>query len=85
MTEEDDEFNRIEREAKQRMEAVKSICRTTTPEHIKQIIKPWVGLTDDERRAVRNSVAYNQFMTAGEYAELVQKATESFLKVKNEM
>lgn len=48
MTPEDEEFNRIEREAKQRMEAVKSICRTTTPEHIKQITKPWVGLTAGE-------------------------------------
>lgn len=46
--------------------------------------KPWVGLTDDERKLVRNSVGYNQFMTAGEYAELVQKATESLLKAKND-
>ena len=75
MTEEDDEFNRIEREASLRKAAV----------HATVTKKPWVGLTDKERRAVRNSVAYNQFMTAGEYAELVQKATESFLKVKNEM
>lgn len=75
MTDEDDEFNRIEREASLRKAAVQA---TITK-------KEWIGLTDDERRAVRNSVAYNQFMTAGEYAELVQKATESFLKVKNEM
>ena len=45
--------------------------------------RTWRGLTDDERRAVRNSVAYNQFMTAGEYAEHVQKATEAMLKERN--
>jgi hypothetical protein len=48
MNEEDDEFNRIEREAKQRMEAVSATCRTTTPEDVRKIIKPWVDLTDRE-------------------------------------
>lgn len=85
MTDEDEEFNRIERESKQRMESVVSICRVTTPEDVRRITKPWQGLTDDERRAVRNSVYYTQFMTAGEYAEHVQEATESLLKAKNEM
>ena len=45
--------------------------------------RQWVGLTDDERRFVRNSVGYNQFVTAGEYAEHVQKATEAKLKERN--
>ena len=45
--------------------------------------KPWIGLTDEERRGVRNSVGYNQFVTAGEYADHVQKATEFLLKEKN--
>jgi hypothetical protein len=45
--------------------------------------RTWVGLTDDERRFVRNSVGYNQFVTAGEYAEHVQKATEAKLKERN--
>ena len=85
MTPEDEEFNRIERESKQRMESVVSICRVTTPEDVRRITKPWQGLSDVELRAVRNSVPYNQFMTASEYAEHVQKATESFLKEKNEM
>lgn len=116
MTGEDEEFNRIEREAKQRMEAVKATVSqhmpmhpeirkmyedyfdkcfressAAVPENFMDALKydvarrTWTGLSDDERRAVRNSVAYNQFMTAGEYAELVQKATESFLKEKNEM
>jgi len=46
--------------------------------------RPWVGLTDYERTLIRKEVGYNQFMTAGEYAELVQKATESILKAKNQ-
>jgi len=45
--------------------------------------RQWVGLTDDERKFVRNSVGYNQFVTASEYAEHVQKATESKLKERN--
>jgi hypothetical protein len=50
MTPEDEEFNRIERESGMRMESVVSICRVTTPEDVRRIIKPWVGLTDAEIR-----------------------------------
>jgi hypothetical protein len=45
--------------------------------------KEWVGLTDEERERVRSNAGYNQFMSAGEYAELVQRATEAKLKEKN--
>ena len=45
--------------------------------------REFVGLTDEERKLVRNSVGYNQFVTAGEYAEHVQKATEFKLLEKN--
>ena len=45
--------------------------------------RQWIGLTDEERKFVRNSVGYNQFVTAGEYAEHVQKATEAKLKERN--
>ena len=45
--------------------------------------KRWVGLTDEEREQVRSSVGYTQFMSAGEYAETVQWATEAKLKEKN--
>ncbi len=45
--------------------------------------KGWVGLTDEEREQVRSSAGYNQFMSAGEYAEAVQWATEAKLKEKN--
>lgn len=73
MTPEDEEFNRIEREAAMRKEAVKAAIAP----------REWQGLTHEERKAVRDSVRYSQFMTAGEYAELVQKATESALQEKN--
>lgn len=45
--------------------------------------RTWQGLTDEERKRVRNTVGYNQLVTAGEYAEHVQKATEAKLKEKN--
>jgi hypothetical protein len=45
--------------------------------------REWIGLTDEERKQVRSSAHYNQFMTAGEYAKAVQKATEAKLKEKN--
>jgi hypothetical protein len=45
--------------------------------------REWIGLTDEERKQVRSSTNYNQFMTAGEYAEAVQKATEAKLREKN--
>jgi len=57
--------------------------RTHTPEDVKKIESKWVGLTDEEREQVRSSVGYTQFMSAGEYAETVQWATEAKLKEKN--
>ena len=45
--------------------------------------RTWRGLTDEERKLVRTSVGYNQFVTASEYAEHVQKATEAKLKERN--
>lgn len=50
---------------------------------IQDYVRPWRGLTDEERRFVRKWTEYNQFMSAAEYAELVQKATEAKLKEKN--
>jgi hypothetical protein len=51
MTPEDEEFNRIEREAAMRKEAVKA---TITP-------REWVGLTDEEMLAI---VHYSQLDNA---------------------
>jgi hypothetical protein len=50
----------------------------TTPQQ-----RPWVGLTEDEMDKVRQSVGYNQFMSAGEYAKLVQFVTQTKLKETN--
>ena len=45
--------------------------------------RPWVGLTDDDKTEIKKLVTYDQFETAGEYANRVQAATESKLKEKN--
>jgi hypothetical protein len=44
---------------------------------------PWVGLTDDDKVLIKHDANYNQFMTAGEYADRVQQLTEARLKDKN--
>jgi hypothetical protein len=53
MSEEDEEFNRIEREAKQRMEAVKDTIRyrDAFPKDYR-LPKPWVGLDLAEMDAI---------------------------------
>ncbi len=45
--------------------------------------RTWVGLTDDDRVLIKHDANYNQFMTAGEYADRVQLLTEARLKDKN--
>ena len=46
--------------------------------------RQWVGLTDEERRAVRDSVTYNPMaMTVAEWTQAVQHATEAKIKEKN--
>tara|TARA_R110000823_G_scaffold100748_2_gene216585 strand:- start:22 stop:366 length:345 start_codon:yes stop_codon:yes gene_type:complete len=45
--------------------------------------RPWVGLTDEDKTEIKKLVTYDQFETAGEYANRVQAATESKLKDKN--
>ena len=55
----------------------------TDDDDIQDYVRPWVGLTNEERKLVRNSVAYNQFTTASEYAADVQIATEIKLREKN--
>lgn len=45
--------------------------------------KEWVGLTDDDRILIKHDANYNQFMTAGEYADIVQQLTEARLKDLN--
>jgi len=82
MNEEDEEFNRIEREAKQRMEAVSATCRITTPEDVRRIIKPWVGLTDEE---AKKAFAEHNCEISKDLAGILARAIEAKLKEKNGM
>jgi hypothetical protein len=83
MTDEDEEFNRIEREAKQRMEAVSATCRTTTPEDVRKIIKPWVGLTYEDMVSLQKDLhdAKGEVVLPTTFA----RAIEKLLKEKNGM
>ena len=45
--------------------------------------RPWVGLTEDDKVLIKHDANFNQFMTAGEYADRVQQLTEARLKDKN--
>jgi hypothetical protein len=90
MTEEDEEFNRIEREAKQRMEAVAATIAVPAPGYCRQckqysIEEPlpaaqraWVGLTADERR---EAWFFREAQTPTTFAEDI----EAKLKEKNGM
>ena len=107
MTEEDEAFNDIERQAKQRIEAVKAQLVPLACERCKQLEeqaydllgqlkvaniklaythppkRTWVGLTEDDKVLIKHDANFNQFMTAGEYADRVQQLTEARLKEKN--
>jgi len=49
MTEEDEAFNEIERQAKQRKESVRASMRSVEEDDdIQDYKRPWVGLTDEE-------------------------------------
>jgi uncharacterized protein YecT (DUF1311 family) len=45
--------------------------------------RTWVGLTDDDKVLIKHDANFNQFMTAGEYADRVQQLTEARLKDLN--
>ena len=45
--------------------------------------RTWVGLTDEDKVLIKHDANFNQFMTAGEYADRVQQLTEARLKDKN--
>ena len=71
MTEEDEEFQRLEREAK---------MRALEDDDIQDYKKPWVGLTDDEiKRIGKLDVDSNYFGIWYDFA----KAIEAKLKEKN--
>lgn len=83
MTDEDEEFNRIEREAKQRLEAVKETIRyrDAFPKDY-ALPKPWVGLTDEE---IDSMVEVTDLSGAYYYDDLyaVVRAAEAKLREKN--
>lgn len=54
---------------------------TPRGEHLAQ--RTWVGLTEDDKVLIKHDANFNQFMTAGEYADRVQQLTEARLKDKN--
>ena len=57
MTEEDEAFNDIERQAKQRKEAVKAAMRRAEDDDDIQVYqRPWVGLTRDEQSFVYSNL-----------------------------
>ena len=45
--------------------------------------RTWAGLTEDDRVLIKHDANFNQFMTAGEYADRVQQLTEARLKDLN--
>jgi hypothetical protein len=45
--------------------------------------RTFVGLTENDRILIKHDANFNQFMTAGEYADRVQQLTEARLKDKN--
>jgi hypothetical protein len=45
--------------------------------------RTWAGLTDDDKVLIKHDANFNQFMTAGEYADIVQQLTEARLKDLN--
>ena len=77
MTEEDEAFNDIERQARQRKESVRAAMRSVEDDDDIQIYqRPWVGLTDDERKEVWWSCEQHNPTTFA-------KAIEAKLKDKN--
>ena len=45
--------------------------------------RTWVGLSEEDKVLIKHDANFNQFMTAGEYADRVQQLTEARLKDKN--
>ena len=72
MTEEDEAFNDIERQAKQRKESVRAAMLREEDDDIQDYKKPWVGLTDEEIEQ----------MGLSNYIKVVRE-TETKLKEKN--
>jgi hypothetical protein len=69
MTEEDEEFERIEREAKIKGQPYHFKPRKNDDDDIQDYVRPWVELTEDEVFAISNTMPYaNRF----EFAKAIQ-------------
>jgi hypothetical protein len=88
MNNEDEEFNRIEREAKQRIEAVKETIRyrDAFPKDYR-LPKPWVGLTDEEfdQMLIDARFTRTDLMMIGACVDDIRQMIEAKLKEKNGM
>ena len=73
MTDEDEEFNRIEREATMRKP------KRDDDDDIQDYVRPWVGLTDEEVQTAWNNVMDGAVFTRWK----VYKAIEAKLREKN--
>ena len=83
MTEEDEAFNDIERQAKQRKEAVKAAMRRAEDDDDIQIYqRPWVGLTRDEQSFVYSNL-HNATSRKDSFWVDFANAIEAKLKEKN--
>ena len=79
MTEEDEAFNDIERQAKQRKESVRAAMRRAEDDDDIQVYqRPWVGLTDEDISELRLKT-FDAVATNHE----VYRAIEAKLKEKN--
>ena len=74
MTEEDEEFQRLEREVEMRRRVVRRMAEED--DDIQVYKKPWVGLTDEERNALLHLTITHSAIEFG-------KAIEDKLKEKN--
>ena len=83
MTEEDEAFNEIERQAKQRKEAVKAAMRRVEDDDDIQVYqRPWVGLTRDEQSFVYSNL-HNATSREDSFWVDFANAIEAKLKEKN--
>ena len=57
--------------------------QTSVDKAVNAMSRTWVGLTEDDKVLIKHDANFNQFMTAGEYADRVQQLTEARLKDKN--
>jgi len=73
-TEEDEEFERIEAESGWRKRQIQKVIEDD--DNIKDYVRPWVGLTDDEVYKIA-------FALEGEHWRKIADAIEAKLKEKN--